>query len=472
MTRERRIWMSLAIFAALLASRLCYLKIVWTEEAYPAAAAIQMLQGKALYRDVWYDKPPLSAAAYLLWGAHNGLVLRLAGAVFLWLACLVVWKFAEQMWGAREGLAAAWMLAFFFIFDIPASTLVLGPDLLMVLPHCLAVWLAWRGKAFASGLAAGVAFLCNTKGVFVLAACLAFCPQALAALLAGFLAPNLLELAWLWPQGALAAYWQQVWQWGFVYARETPLAHPALEGIVRTLNWSGFHLALVAGACVYFQRERADRRRAIALAIWTALSFAAVAGGWRFFPRYYFQLLPVAVMLGARGYSHLGRYRAALLLLLLVPLIRFGPRYVMLAGDLIHDREPQWSDLRMSEDASHAAAAIERLSKTGDTLMVWGYRPEIFSRTRMPAGTRFLDSQPLTGVIADRHLTSSEISFPELANVNRQALVHAFPTFIVDGLGSYNSGLAITTYPDLKDWFSHYREVARTSGSIVYRRER
>jgi hypothetical protein len=104
--------------------------------------------------------------------------------------------------------------------------------------------------------------------------------------------------------------------------------------------------------------------------------------------------------------------------------------------------------------------------------MVWGYRPEIFSRTRMPAGTRFLDSQPLTGVIADRHLTSSEISFPELANVNRQALVHAFPTFIVDGLGSYNSGLAITTYPDLKDWFSHYREVARTSGSIVYRRER
>ena len=36
--------------------------IVWVEEAYPTAAAIQILDGKALYRDVWFDKPPLSAS--------------------------------------------------------------------------------------------------------------------------------------------------------------------------------------------------------------------------------------------------------------------------------------------------------------------------------------------------------------------------------------------------------------------------
>ena len=469
MFRRDRTWTGLGLFFALLASRLCYLRVLWTEEAYPAAAAIQMLHGRALYRDIWYDKPPLSTAVYLLWDARNGLALRLAGTVFLWLACLAAWRFAEQLWGKREGVAAAWLLAFFFIFDIPASALVLGPDLLMILPHFLAVWLAWRGKAFWSGLAAGLAFLCNTKGLFVLGACLAFCPQGALWILAGFLAPNVAAGGALALQGSLTAYWQQVWQWGFVYARDTPLEHPWLGAVERTLNWSGFHAALVAGATVYFVRDRADRQRRLAFAIWIALSLAALAGGWRFFPRYYFQILPAAVLLGARGYCRLGRYRAALLVLLLVPFIRFGPRYVRLAEDLAESREPQWTDLRMSEDASAAAAAIQRLAKPGDTLLVWGYRPEIFAQTRLAAGTRFLDSQPLTGVIADRHLTRSDVSFPELAAANRRDLIQTSPEFVVDGLGPYNSSLSIARFSDLRTWLSRYQEVARTEGCVIYR---
>lgn len=458
----------LGLFTALLASRLCYLRVVWTEEAYLAAAAIQMLHGKALYRDVWYDKPPLSAAVYLLWDARNGFALRLAGAVFLWLACVAAWRFAGQMWGEREGLAAAWLLAFFFIFDIPASTLVLGPDLLMVLPHLIAVWLALRGKAFWSGLAAGVAFLCNTKGLFVLGACLMFCPQASLLILAGFLAPNLATLAVLAVEGSLASYWQQVWQWGFVYARDTPLASPWLAGAGRTMNWCGFHATLLVGGAIYFLREKSNWRRWLPFAAWLAISLAAVAGGWRFFPRYYFQILPAAVLVGARGYALLGRYRAVLLVFLIVPFVRFGPRYVTLAEDLARGREPRWNDLRMSEDAGVAAAAIERLAKPGDTLLVWGYRPEIFAETRMAAGTRFLDSQPLTGVIADRHLTRSDVSFPELAKENRLELIRTAPEFIVDGLGPYNSRLSITNYPDLRDWLSRYEEVGRSSGCIIY----
>ena len=36
---------------------------------------------------------------------------------------------------------------------------------------------------------------------------------------------------------------------------------------------------------------------------WVALGFASVAAGLRFFPRYYFQLLPVVVLLAARGFT-------------------------------------------------------------------------------------------------------------------------------------------------------------------------
>ena len=94
------------LFVGLAAARLCHSGIVWVEEAYPAAAAIQILDGKSLYRDVWFDKPPLSALVYLLWDARMGALLRIAGAAFVFACCLMLWRFARDLWGPREGLAA------------------------------------------------------------------------------------------------------------------------------------------------------------------------------------------------------------------------------------------------------------------------------------------------------------------------------------------------------------------------------
>ena len=113
-------------------------------------------------------------------------------------------------------------------------------------------------------------------------------------------------------------------------------------------------------------------------------------------------------LLAARGYTLLGRWRPIVVLLLLIPLIRFGPRYVTLANDLVQNRETQWTDLQMAQDSR---AAAHRIGSEG-TLLVWGYRPDIFAHTRMQAGSRFLDSQPLTGVLADRHLTNSQTMAP------------------------------------------------------------
>jgi hypothetical protein len=54
------------LFALLVASRLCHLRILWEGDTLPLAAAQQMLHGKTIYRDIWYDKPPLVAAFHLL----------------------------------------------------------------------------------------------------------------------------------------------------------------------------------------------------------------------------------------------------------------------------------------------------------------------------------------------------------------------------------------------------------------------
>jgi hypothetical protein len=92
----------------------------------------------------------------------------------------------------------------------------------------------------------------------------------------------------------------------------------------------------------------------------------------------------------------------------------------------------------------------------------------VYAYSRVPAATPYLDSQPLTGVIADRHLTDSHMSAPELAASNRNKLVAYDPDVIVDGLGPLNPELAITRYPDLASWLARYSVVARTRYSVIY----
>ncbi|MGD0579271.1 MAG: hypothetical protein ABSC08_10125, partial [Bryobacteraceae bacterium] len=186
----RRLVPILAI-ALLAAVRFCHLDVLWVEEAYPLAAARAMLAGKALYRDIWFDKPPLSALFYVLFDARGGFLLRLAGALFVAFAAWAAWRAASQIWRrenkgtddsvprrARFSLStlrrlyagwtepsvpsviapdrgrpvpacaecgldvcawAALLTAFFVTFDFPAAAIALTPDLLTLPFHLLAV---------------------------------------------------------------------------------------------------------------------------------------------------------------------------------------------------------------------------------------------------------------------------------------------------------------------------------------------
>jgi hypothetical protein len=425
-----------------------------------------MQAGKTLYRDIWFDKPPLLPAAYLLWRVNPGWPLRLACALYALLACALAYRFAGDLWGRTEARWAAALMAFFLTFDTPSSVTPLAADLLMLAPHLAAVYLAWRGRAFWSGLVAGVAFAINSKGLFVLAVCALWSYRSLPALLAGFATPSLGIVAWLWSAQALGPYYQEVWKWGRIYAARTFVEDPVRNALARTASWMGFHAALVIGA-IWFWRAGGGENR-WRWAAWLGLSFIAVAAGWRFFPRYFFQILPVMVLLGARGICLLPRTArvSIVLVALMVPLIRFGPRYFLLARDLAAGREHNWADVAMDRD-SREVAAITRSLKAGP-LFVWGFRPELYIYTGLPAATRFLDSQPVTGVPADRHLVDSTPVAPELAVVNRQELIHSHPALILDGLGPYNPKLSIAAYPDLQDWLAAYEPVARTRTTIIY----
>ena len=465
-----------AIFAVTLALRLCHVHILWADEDYHLAAGIQTLHGKLLYRDLWYDKPPLAAWAYAAMGGLSGWPLRLFDALYVLAVCVATWHFGNSLWSRREALIATGLMAFFLNFDLASAVIPIVPDVFLLLPHLVAVDCAWRRKPLAAGLWCGVAFLFNTKGVFVLATCVLLAWRTLPALLLGFAVPNAAVFAGLAMEGALAPYFRQVWEWGAAYAGSSPELHPALNGLRRTANWLGFHAALALGAAAFWWAER--KRENLWMAGWLALSLCGVALGGRFFPRYFLQLLPPMVLMAARGTvllwwqtSERGIPRIfawVAAAALLVPLVRFGPRYGQLAQDLFLGREHHWADLSLDQDSQAVAREVNSRQHPGDTLFVWGYRPGIFVYTRLPVEGRFWDSQPLTGVPADRHLGSTLGVLPEQAAHNRREFAESRPTFVVDSLSLSNPRLALDAYPELARWLAQYRLVARTPFSLIY----
>ena len=164
------------------------------------------------------------------------------------------------------------------------------------------------------------------------------------------------------------------------------------------LNWLGFHVVLVIGARCVVWREDAE---------WKFLAWAhdsampAWSLGWRFFPRYYFLLLPALAIPAARGLT-LMRSRAVLAIALaamIVPLSGSVRATPMLAN---------WNDLAMDRDSREASrdrarGSPRRVDSTyGGTgrrctsIQDCGRRRDIWRARRM------------TGVPADRHLTQSD----------------------------------------------------------------
>jgi hypothetical protein len=132
--------------------------------------------------------------------------------------------------------------------------------------------------------------------------------------------------------------------------------------------------------------------------------------------------------------------RYLIVLLLLIPVIRFGRI------------APPANQLELFYDSQAAAA---KLTDRGATLFVWGYRPDILMLTRMKLGAPYLDSQPINGVLADRHLVSSKPS-----TTPRHVKIEA--DYVADGLGLLNPALAFHQ--------DNYAEFARTKFTILYRR--
>jgi len=369
----------ISIAALNVALRIFYSGHLFQDDGLWFTAAEQLLRGKALYREIYFDKPPMLPFTYAilfkLFGAHI-LVIRLFTVVLVTAVSATLFLFGSSLYDRKTGVLAAVLFGFFSTTGVSGHVQGLNTDFLMVLPYTLgayfltrSIWPSGRAMlpqplvrqaflAFAGGALTGVAAQANPKGIFnlvffamTLVVVLWICghkPQTgeewnaikprtalllLAIAVAGSAAGSLPFIAYLGATKSLSDYVAYVWIWGFKYAGYFPLTDSLSTGLRVVLSYLALNSMLTVGLAFVLAtmasriRRRNGSRQSdidasgdILLLIWLASSAAAMATGGRFYAHYLFEILPALCLLGARGLVYISQWATG-------PQISVGQRY-------------------------------------------------------------------------------------------------------------------------------------------------
>ena len=340
--------------------RIPYAGHLFIDDGLWFTAAEEILRGKALYLEIYFDKPPvlplLYAGLFKVFGPHI-LTIRLFTIVYAIGMSAMIYVFGAWLYNRRTGLVAA---AFFTVFSTTGHTSiqVLNTDLLMTLPYTASAYLLIRSRtamtratagyrwlAFVGGALAGLAFQVNPKGIFNLfffAALLIVVPRASRGAQAsglfllsglGFITGSLPFLVYVAATGSLSAYWLYLWVWGFGYASYFPFRVEIMRALLETANFFALNnlllVTLLFVVATMIRRARDGRDHAttaastpdrareglfannltaqgtfesdLTLLVWFASSYAALATGGRFLWPYFLLILPSLCLIGARG---------------------------------------------------------------------------------------------------------------------------------------------------------------------------
>ncbi len=552
----------LGILAASFLLRIFYADHLYQDDGLWFTAAEQLLDGRALYREIYFDKPPalplLYALLFKLFGAHI-IVIRLFTIFYSVSISALLYLFGSRLYGARAGLLAAAMFAVFSTTYTTGHVQGLNTDFLMLLPYTAGAYLFTRAveatahgrKLFAlcGGALVGVAFQINPKAVFDLvffafllliaarwsAADLRARAGLLALAVAGAVAGALPFFAYIALTESFSDYWLYVWDWGARYAGYYSIWKTLLTALDQSANYFALNNTLLVTlafvvASVIIKRKRLYKAGAkpaptagseaeriyssdlIALA-WLAASYLGLAVGGRFFGHYFFQIMPTLCLIGGRGLieiisrlktprvkTSVRRLASGLLLIgFIITLARFHSRTFTLASDWSRgaksEKTADWFHERLNREERMAAAVARRLpdpveaaentdveamrrDAEGDYLFVWGYRPEIYYWSGLRPASRYLSTQPLTGVPADihyfggnyEHLLDDRKTAPAREELAAE-LRATRPAYIIDELGFFNNDLSIQDYPELSEIMKGYDYLGATGRFLIYRRK-
>jgi 4-amino-4-deoxy-L-arabinose transferase-like glycosyltransferase len=128
------VFLALALVSFLL--RIFYSTHLYQDDGLWFTAAEEILRGKTLYREIYFDKPPAIAFVYAglfkIFGAHI-LAIRLFTILYSLMISAVIYLFGSWLYDRRAGLVAAAMFTVFSTTYSAGHVQGLNTDLLMAL---------------------------------------------------------------------------------------------------------------------------------------------------------------------------------------------------------------------------------------------------------------------------------------------------------------------------------------------------
>ncbi|MGA9771348.1 MAG: glycosyltransferase family 39 protein [Blastocatellia bacterium] len=419
-TTVLKLFAALAVITFLL--RIFYSGQLYEDDGLWFTAAEEILRGRTLYREIYFDKPPAIALVYAglfkLFGAHI-LTIRLFTIICSITISIVLYLFGKQLYDRRTGLLAAAMFTIFSTTYQEGHFQGLNTDFLMALPYTAGAYLLTRARAdnsiarrlsFCGGMLIGIASQINPKAAFniVFFALFLFLARKwqtggertggvslFAFALAGLATGALPFLIYIAATKSFSFYWLYVWDWGARYARYYPAWKTARSALTQSFDYfAGNNTLLIALVFVVISvikrsgskqgdteaASTADFRADVTLLIWLGASYAGLAVGGRFFGHYFFQILPALCLIGARGIIGIVRLRnqtttrkwnlrRALMALLavgfIVTLVRYHSRTAILAADWVRGSKSaatlEWFHEKLNREERMVATAVRSL---------------------------------------------------------------------------------------------------------------
>src|SRR5262249_51733705 len=143
----------LALLALTTLLRLPYSRHLFNDDGFWFTAAEQIVRGKALYREIYFDKPPVLpfvyAGLFKIFGPHI-LTIRVFTILYSIAVSLAIYLFGFWLWGRRVGLLSAGLFTFFSTVSVNNHTQGLNTDFLMLLPYVVGAYLLSRACVYQS----------------------------------------------------------------------------------------------------------------------------------------------------------------------------------------------------------------------------------------------------------------------------------------------------------------------------------
>ncbi len=427
-------------------------------------------------------------------------VVHVAHLAIILLAGVLVAELAAALWGFAAIVPAAllfWMTS--NSFSLPSEMLAMNVESPGLLFALLALWLAWtkasKGSgAMLAGVSLGVAMLFRQSFLF-------FGIPALYAIFSESRWKGVFRCAM-----GVAIPWLPIL---IIYAARGGLGW-ALDSWIRypltyasDLGWFGFFEAFWRNSIEFVQQEAASllialvgviswwqerrSRRGKFLLLLIVASFLALTSGSRFFGHYWIQVFPAVALLGAAGWLWLvnrGKsYRRALAL-------------VVAIGSLLTLRHyplwRQWDPWAEPEGFSHyslgrgeAEKALGQFAAANtspdETIVVWGYCPQIYYYAHRLPGVRDYLCHYTTGFSPATFSPLVERAIRPYGHPRAQEMFAADlkarrPKFILDiaPIREYEFPFfqyPLRTYPLIADYVrANYHPEQSVAGALIYRR--